>query len=109
MAGATGGVGQLVTAKLLEVGLPLATQSDRTSVKHHICAASPSVPGTVPVPTAPVNNRMLILLAAVDWRQQWLSSSLACMQREYRVRALVRNVEKAAEVLGEQSGLQVSM
>ncbi len=72
VAGATGGVGQLVTAKLLQVGA-----------------------------------EEFVSFTAVSWRWPSFTHRLIVLQRGFRVRAVVRSLDKARQVLGEAPGLEV--
>ena len=88
VAGATGGVGQLLTAKLLDVSAPpsgvllLASAANPRAAKQQAAHAShPPHPG----PT------------------------LARVQRGYKVRALARSAEKVAQLFGGADGLSVSL
>ncbi len=83
VAGATGGVGQILTAKLLEVCVQF----------HHLHMLLKA--GLAGNRMSKVCTRRLLTWCA--WP----------MQRGYKVRAMTRSREKASQLLGEKEGLEV--
>jgi hypothetical protein len=88
VAGATGGVGQLLTAKLLDVSAP---------------------PSAVLLLASAANPRAAKQQAAHASHPPHPGPTLARVQRGYKVRALARSAEKVAQLFGGADGLSVSL
>ena len=92
VAGATGGVGQILTAKLLEV---------RTYRRACSFSCSCGVYGLKEHSMTPFPGSWMYGLSKV--------TRCCCVQRGYKVRALTRSAEKAAQLLGKKDGLEIAV